>query len=303
MSAPRSVEILAPAKVNLFLEALGRRADGYHEIVTVMQAVSLCDSITLSDSPGGISLACDDPRLPTDGRNLAVRAAELMLGETRAEAGVRIGLSKAIPVEAGLGGGSSDAAAVLLGLNRLWDMGLSDDRLAELAAGLGSDVAFFIRGGTALCTGRGEKVQIVRHPNVLHYVLAVPDFGAETGKVYKALKLPLTENVKNVKVLIERLRAGATPVRDIGPLLFNRLEEPACGLYPDLVSLKEKLLGLGCEAALVSGSGSCVYGIARGREEAREVAERLEGQGSLSAVRAVESLGPCFAARGMRVSR
>ena len=258
-----TIEIQAPAKVNLFLEVLGLRDDGYHEIATVMQAVSLCDTLRLTDSAEpGIPLWCDRDDIPTGSNNLAVRAAELMIAETGAQRGVHIELTKRIPVAAGLGGGSSDAAAVLVGLNRLWDVGLDRGRLEQMAADIGSDVAFFIHGGTALCTGRGEKVDLVQSPHVLHYVLLVLNFGMDTRAIYKDAKLPLTENVKNVKIILDELCGGEVPLRNIASQVFNRLEEAAGRSHPELMPLKVRLCELGCKGALVSGSGSCVYGIA-----------------------------------------
>src|SRR3954469_7342886 len=154
------VEVLAPAKLNLFLEVLGRRPDGYHEVETLMVAVDLFDRLTFRESPSGeITLRCDDPGLPTGSENLAVRAAERLRDESGRRLGAHIDLHKSIPAGAGLAGGSSDAAAALAGLDRLWDLKTRPDRLATLASGLGSDVPFFLKAGAAICRGRGERVE------------------------------------------------------------------------------------------------------------------------------------------------
>ncbi len=287
MSTDR-IEIAAPAKVNLFLEILGRRDDGFHEIETVMQTVDLCDTVILTSCGDGISLECDSATVPDGPDNLAWKAAAVM-SELAPGRGVAIKLIKRIPVEGGLGGGSSDAAAVLRGLNTLWDVELGADRLEELAAGLGSDVAFFVRGGTALCTGRGEKIAPIPSVNVLHFVVAVPDFGASTAKIYHNVKLPLTANVKSVKFLIEGVSAEVS-VRDISGLVFNRLEQSAFELYPDLVSLRDLLLASGLSGALLSGSGSCVFGIAEDEGSAAEIAELIARQPGIAEAHAVASI-------------
>jgi len=305
-NAPSAVEIQAPAKLNLFLEVLGKRDDGYHEIATVMQTVSIFDRVRLSrrPGPGDVTLHCDGPTsagVPGGPGNLAHRAAELMMAEADCDCGIDIALTKSIPVAAGLGGGSSDAAAVLVGLNTLWDVGLGVPRLEEMAAEIGSDVPFFIRGGTSLCTGRGERVAPLASPHTLHYVVATPELGAETHNVYERVDLPLTANVENVKLIVERVTDPGATSREVASLLFNRLEEPACGLYPGLVLLKERLARLGCEGVLISGSGSCVYGIAAQQDAAREMAHELAKEGGLSGVDVARSLPAGFCERGIKV--
>ena len=301
-SGPEVVEIQAPAKVNLFLEVLGKRDDGFHEIVTVMQAVDIFDHIRLRRHSEGVTLRCGGPAsdsVPEGPENLAFKAAERMIAEAVGRPGVEIDLTKRIPAGGGLGGGSSDAAAVLVGLNRLWDVGLPPERLEGIAAELGSDVAFFVRGGTSLCTGRGEKIKPLASAHVLHYVVATPGFGSQTHRVYEKIRLPLTENVKNVNLLVERWSDPGVDPREIASQLFNRLEEPACELYPGLVSLKERLTRLGCERVLISGSGSCVYGIAAQQEAACEIAGRLSGEGDVAGVDVARSLSAGSCERGM----
>ncbi|HEV8584196.1 MAG TPA: 4-(cytidine 5'-diphospho)-2-C-methyl-D-erythritol kinase, partial [Methylomirabilota bacterium] len=178
----RGLVLNAAGKVNLVLEVLGKRDDGYHELVTVMQAVDLSDRLTLEDADG-LELRSSAPGVPTDGRNLAMRAATALRDASGVGGGARITLDKRIPVAAGLGGGSTDAAAVLLGLNRLWKLRWPLARLDEVAAGLGMDVPFFLRGGTALATGRGERVEPLRGRS-LGLVLVNPRFAVSTAETY-----------------------------------------------------------------------------------------------------------------------
>ncbi len=185
------VEALAPAKLNLFLEILGRRPDGYHEIETLMVAVNLFDQLTFADEPAGaVALTCDDPSLPTGRDNLVVKAAERLKAATGCERGARIALRKAIPAQAGLAGGSSDAAATLVGLDRLWNLRTPPGRLDELAGEIGSDVAFFLRTPAAVCRGRGEIVEAVTLPSALHFVVVCPTIGLSTADVYRNLIPP-----------------------------------------------------------------------------------------------------------------
>jgi len=291
-AAPRSIEVLAPAKLNLFLEVLGLREDGYHEIVTVTQTVSLFDSIRLTENAAEIELACSGLDVPGGSENLAWRAAEVMSRQDSGRRGVSIKLEKRIPIGAGLGGGSSDAAAVLKGLNELWSLELSIGELEGLAAGLGSDVALFIRGGTAICRGKGEKIEPVRFKHVLHYVVAMPEFGTSTKEVYRKVKSYLTPNVKNVRFLLEQFENAGGPgfAANIGSALFNRLEEVVCASYPRLARLKKRLTDLGCAGALVTGSGSCVYGIAADESSASRIAGELSGEPGLTAVYVARTL-------------
>src|SRR2546423_12641337 len=173
---PAALTLRAPAKVNLFLEVTARRPDGYHELRTLLVAVSLFDVLAFAHSPT-VRLSCTDPTLGTGPENLVVRAADLLRRHTGTKAGADIALTKRIPVQAGLGGGSSDAATALVGLNRLWKLGLGRDDLIGLAAEVGSDVAFFLRPPACWCTGRGEDVTPWPMGGRLHLVLACPPFG------------------------------------------------------------------------------------------------------------------------------
>ena len=181
-----ALTVRAPAKVNLFLEVLGRRPDGYHAVETLMLGVSLFDGLEFRDDPAGaVRLACTDPALGTGPDNLVVRAADLLRQRTGHPGGAAVRLVKRIPWAAGLAGGSSDAAATLAGLNRLWRLGLTREALAELASELGSDVAFFLSPPAAWCTGRGEIVSPLRPGKRLHLVVVSPATGLSTPEVYR----------------------------------------------------------------------------------------------------------------------
>jgi 4-diphosphocytidyl-2-C-methyl-D-erythritol kinase len=272
------VEVLAPAKLNLFLEVLGRRPDGYHEIESLMVAVSLEDSVTFSDDPSGeISLRCSEPTLPVGGDNLVVMAAERLKASARSLRGARIVLNKAIPAESGLAGGSSDAAATLVALDRLWDLRLPGERLRDLAAEIGSDVTFFIQGPAAVCRGRGERVEAVPLKGSYHFVLVRPPVGISTADVYRRVVPP--EEPRPIGPILEALSHGG--FAELGRSLFNRLQPVAEALRPELVRVKDALASLGplLNGFLMSGSGSAYFGLCPDSAAASRAAEILKPLG------------------------
>jgi len=272
------VEVLAPAKLNLFLEVLGRRPDGYHELESLMVAVDLYDEMTFREEEGGaIALECDDPSLPVDGRNLVVRAAELLRAESGCRSGARITLKKAIPAQAGLAGGSSDAAATLAALDRLWDLKTPPGRLAEMAGRVGSDVAFFLNGPAAVCRGRGERVEAASLPIPLHFVLVAPKVGLSTADVYHRLKPP--EDPESIGPALAALSAGDPEA--LGRALLNRLQPVAESIRPELARVREALADLGplLSGSLMSGSGSAYFGLGRDPAAAGRAAEALKPLG------------------------
>jgi 4-diphosphocytidyl-2-C-methyl-D-erythritol kinase len=283
--------IWAPAKVNLFLEVLGKRPDGYHEIATLMVTVGLFDTLVLREGPAGaIRLRCTHAGL-TDGQdNLVVRAAHLLREHTGCGRGAEIRLIKRIPLAAGLAGGSTDAAATLAGLNRLWRLGLARDELAGLAARLGSDVPFFLHAPAAWCTGRGEHVVPISLGTTLHFVLLCPPFGLSTADVYRKAAVPQTP--LNGNALRHAVEAGA--VQDIGRLLHNRLQEAAFELRPELARYRQRLAQSGAAGWLMSGSGSTFFALCRGRAEARRLARDLRNRADekLERVYLVRSCSP-----------
>jgi 4-diphosphocytidyl-2-C-methyl-D-erythritol kinase len=272
------VEVLAPAKLNLFLEILGRRPDGYHEIESLMVAVDLYDRLSCAvDASGALTLRCDDPALPLGMENLVVRAAERLRAESRCPLGATFELAKSIPAQAGLGGGSSDAAATLVALDHLWNLRLGPDRLNALAGEIGSDVAFFLHGPAAVCRGRGERVEPSSMTQTLHFVLVCPPVGLSTADVYRNLNPP--DRPRPIGPVLEALVAGRPEA--LGRSLFNRLQGVAQRLKPELVRVTDALASLGplFYGHLMSGSGSACFGLARDRGAAEAAVQRLETLG------------------------
>lgn len=251
--------IHAPAKLNLFLDVLHRREDGYHEIDTVIQAIDLCDRLDFLPADRGVSLRCSDPDLPEGPENLVYRAAEAVLEESGDPRGVEINLTKRIPTGGGLGGGSSDAASTLVGVDRLLGTGLPKPVLDRLAQGIGSDVPFFLTGGAARCRGRGERVEPIPAAAQYEFLVVWPGFGCSTAEVYRRFRFGLTPK-KGGGSLVARaiLSAGA---RQLGAGLFNGLEQVVCKIHPELLVIRQTLerfpfLGVG-----MTGSGSCLFGL------------------------------------------
>jgi 4-diphosphocytidyl-2-C-methyl-D-erythritol kinase len=268
-----------PAKINPVLEVLGKRPDGYHELALVFQAVSLYDELAFFKEKEGVRLEVTrSPHpLPADDSNLVLKAAKLFLKEImKDKGGVHIQLKKEIPLAAGLGGGSSDAAATLRGLDWFFKTGLEEGRLQALAAQLGSDVPFFLTGGTALGTGRGEKITPWEAGPEISLVLVKPDLGLSTPDVYRSGKAVMT-NGEKAKGFLPLWREGN--IKKIGESLYNGLEPAAFSLLPEVEEIKKQLLDSGALGALVSGSGPTVFALAESREKAEEIAWKLEGEG------------------------
>lgn len=271
-SGPRSLVLRASAKVNLALEVLGRRPDGYHEIATVLQAIDLSDRLVLEDADGGIELRCDTQAIPTDRQNLAWRAADLLRRAAGVARGVRIRLWKRIPVAAGLGGGSSDGAAVLYGCNRLWRLGWDTARLATLATELGMDVPFFLRGGRALATGRGEILRPLPPAPGLTLVIVNPGVPLSTREVYARVPGDLRGDGTRVAALVRALDRGP---RAVAAALHNALEGVVERRCPVLGELKAALAKAGALGCVMSGSGPTVVGVAASARHARAIREAL----------------------------
>jgi len=257
--------------VNLALEVLGRRTDGYHEVVTVMQAIDLSDRVVLEDGER-LELRTTTPGIPTDASNLALRAAMLLSDAAGVDRGVRITLDKRIPVAAGLGGGSTDAAAVLLGCNRLWGLRWSVDRLADVAALLGMDVPFFLRGGAAVGTGRGEHVTRMRGM-ALALVLVNPRYASSTAEAYGRLTPAMYSDGGRTRALARAVRARRT--QRVAEGLYNGLEAAVAPVQPEVARMKAGLRAAGALGALMSGSGPTVFGIARSLDHARQIQRRV----------------------------
>ena len=268
------ISLKAPAKINLFLEILGKRDDGYHEIETVMQEIDLVDNLQFEEIQEGVKLKCNDKNIPSDENNLVCKAANLILNECGIKKGVLISLEKNIPVGAGLGGGSSDAAATLKALNLLWKIGLNDAELMEFAAKLGSDIPFFIKGKTALCSGRGEKITPIEVKSEMNYLVIFPHINISTATIYRNLKIDLTKKIIDVSFFLNALKHPK--VAGISKLLFNRLEEVVFTTYPDLLDVKKALDHFDFCGLSVSGSGSAFFGLCRDRQQAKAIKSKIE---------------------------
>jgi 4-diphosphocytidyl-2-C-methyl-D-erythritol kinase len=267
-----AVVVRAPAKVNLFLEVLARRPDGYHDLTTLMVAVSLYDTLEFREaSAGSLALKCDVPTLSTGPDNLVNRAAALLQRHTGVQTGAAIRLWKRIPMQAGLAGGSSDAAATLAGLNALWRLGLDRGELATLGAELGSDVPFFLAGPAAWCTGRGERVESIKLGRPLDFVLASPSVGLSTADVFRNLTVP-AEPIDGRAI---RQAATRGEVDELGHRLFNRLQPVAERLCPMVGDLFRRLIDLGSAGTLMTGSGTTVFALCRDPGEALRIARSL----------------------------
>jgi 4-diphosphocytidyl-2-C-methyl-D-erythritol kinase len=281
----RGLKILAPAKVNLFLAILGKRADGYHEIRSLMQSISLFDIIRIEAGDGNTTIQCPGyPELENED-NLIIRAVHLLEKETALRLALSIRLQKRIPPGGGLGGGSSDAAAVLSELNRLQENPIRSGRLGALAGQLGSDVPFFLNKGTAMASGRGEQIDPWPYFPSWWYILIFPGFSISTTWAYSQVKIPLTEEKKIF--IISNLKKG----REFSEKerFKNDLEEFIFPSFPVLGKIKKALLEQGCFQALMSGSGSTVFGIWQDRQKACEAFKQLKKQG----------WGKVFLARGL----
>jgi 4-diphosphocytidyl-2-C-methyl-D-erythritol kinase len=267
MTRTDRVFVPAFAKINLTLDVLGKRADGYHELASVMQTVALADTIALRRREDeAIKLVCDQPELENE-QNLAVRAANL-LRSTQSAWGLTIELAKRIPTQAGLGGGSSDGAAVLVALNVLWRLGYDDEALTRLAAKLGSDVPFFIHGGTALIEGRGEVVTPLPEGEPLWVVLAKPDVGVSTAAVFGALRQEDWTNGDDTAAVVAAICAGQPLPFD---RLSNALEPGVLGGSREVTEVRQRLLDAGAPVVRLSGSGPTLFAPFRTLQEATEV--------------------------------
>ena len=276
-----------PAKINIFLEVLGKRTDGYHEVTTVMQTVELHDRLFFSVKESGIDIHCSDSSVPTDERNLVFKTAQLLLAETGKSCGVSVRMEKKIPVASGLGGASSDSAGTFLALNRLWNLGLTKEDLLNLSRKVGTDIAFFIKlamddfsgfsGGTLLGEGRGNEMMHLPHLPVSWLILIAPAFHLSTKWVYENLLLGLTRERRDFKIVIDALESQDLHL--ISKLLFNRLGEVVVSKYPDIDRIKSRLLQMGAAGALMTGSGPVVFGLADDENKAREIAERISNNG------------------------
>ena len=276
----RAVKENAYAKINLYIDVVGKRQDGFHEIKTVMHTVSLCDEITVTLNSFGTTnvhvMLGGNRRLPTDSRNLAVSAANLFLSRAGINADITIKLNKKIPVAAGLAGGSTDAAATLRALNKLFKRPFADRALISIAEELGSDVPFCLLGGTAICEGRGEVIKRLTSNLNLHTVIAVAEEHVSTPFAYSLLDEEYSDFKKqhtsgNLDSILSAVQSG-----DCGTVeLYNIFESVILPKFTGAAAIKQRLLDMGATHALMSGSGPSVFGIFKNEAEARSAAEIL----------------------------
>jgi len=276
------LEKKSPCKVNLLLNILGKRADGFHELETVMQPVNFFDELVFARGGNGIQLSCSDKNLPTDSKNLVFRAAENFLASAKISDGVKIHLEKKIPLAAGLGGGSGNAATTLLALNELFGSPLAAEKLFEIAAALGSDIPFFLQNKPARATGRGEKIQPLENFPALRgkaFLLIHPGFGISTPWAYQNLaRFPKALNVEKgrAKKLISLMQTA--DLKTAAAEFYNSLEAPALEKFPILELFQGFLRANGALAALMSGSGSTTFAIAENISAAEMLLEKFKSR-------------------------
>ncbi|MGD6903125.1 4-(cytidine 5'-diphospho)-2-C-methyl-D-erythritol kinase [Bacillus infantis] len=267
--------VKAPAKINLSLDVLYKRPDGYHEVEMIMTTIDLADRLELTElKKDEIRIISHNRFVPDDQRNLAYQAASLLKERFKVKQGVAITIEKTIPVAAGLAGGSSDAAAALRGLNKLWGLGLSLDELAEIGAEIGSDVSFCVYGGTALATGRGEMIKHLPAPPTCWVILAKPFIGVSTADVYRRLDLKGIHH-PNTRGMVEAIKDGnySRVCENVG----NVLEDVTLNLYPEVAQIKDQMKRFGADAVLMSGSGPTVFGLVHHDSRMHRIYNGLKG--------------------------
>ncbi|MFH1867611.1 MAG: 4-(cytidine 5'-diphospho)-2-C-methyl-D-erythritol kinase [Candidatus Omnitrophota bacterium] len=269
-----SITLNAPAKINLYLEIINKRKDGYHNIETIFQKIDLCDNLKVSIIPRGISLTCNYPHIPTHRGNLAYKAAYLMKKEFGLREGLHIDLKKKIPVAAGLGGGSSDAASVIIAVNRLFNLNISAKKLILLAKSIGADVPFFVSGhNCASGKGIGERLKEVRSRYSFYILLLLPKLRIYTKTIYSKVSFPLTKTGLNVNI-IARILSGRKSSKK-SDFLYNRLEDVVLSAYP-IVKKGKEVLSLYTDRTLLSGSGPTIFALFDKRKEAMRARDGIK---------------------------
>ena len=266
-----SIELFTNAKINLRLDILGKRPDGYHDIRTVFQKITLGDELSIAIAKSGIEVECDHPQVLDNEGNLAFTAAKTLLERYKIKDGLRIAIKKRIPVAAGLGGGSSNAASTLMGINQLFELGLTDEELMGIGRTIGADVPFFIFGNSALATGIGDLLEpLILNPR-LWLLLITPDTPISTAWAYGNIRRGLTKSVNNITIpqCINHLAEVIT-------ILSNDLEEVVIPHHPFIQTIKDELQDKGAKGSLMSGSGSTVFGIFESEGETQEALAQIK---------------------------
>lgn len=265
----------APAKINLILDVIGKREDGFHEMQMVMTTIDLADRLTLNlREDDKIKISSNSAFMPLDERNIVYKAADLLRETYKLEQGVNITIDKHIPIAAGLGGGSSDAAAVLRGLNKLWGLSCSLEELAQLGAQIGSDVPFCVYGRTAYATGRGEEIELIDEIPQCWVVLVKPEKGISSWTIFENLDLNNLSHYDTPKML------QAIKEKDYGEVIRyagNALEEVSSQQQPLITRVKEKMLEFGADTAVMSGTGPTIYALTQKRSKAQKMVNGLKG--------------------------
>ncbi len=265
------LKVTAPAKINLFLDILGTLDNGFHSLFMVMQSVDLCDEITVDKGDGGITLTCSDTRLPQDEKNIAYKAAKAFFDATDIEPNAVIHIEKKIPFEAGLAGGSADAAAVIVGLDELYGTQLSKQTMCEIGLKVGSDVPFCIKGGTCIAQNRGEVLSRVKHLKKCHIVLAKPEKGVSTAQAFAAADKAHIYHPDNLKMLEACSNGDFDGICKHASNVFEQVIEVV-----ERVEIKEVMRLCGARLYQMSGSGPTVFGIFEDKEKAEKCCEELK---------------------------
>lgn len=271
------MKVRTNAKINLYLDVVDKYPDGFHKIESIFQTVTLSDTLIFYEIPRGICITTNDALLPTDEKNIVYKTVKKVKDITRIEKGIHVHIKKSIPICAGLGGGSANSAGTLYAINKLWNLGLSDDNLVDIAKGLGSDVPYFLRGGTQAVTGKGEILSALTPIQDTWVVLIHPPLSLSTAKVYQhpALKIRPPHGIGNKYSLRFRKVMYELQKSNWRKVIYNRLELPAFCIYPKLYELKLKIKHMGFPYVGMTGSGSTFFVIVESKKQGKELIQRL----------------------------
>ena len=274
----KKIQINSYSKINLTLNVLKKRKDGYHEIESIMQSVNLADKVIITEKREGITVKCNNPQVPVDINSLAYKTAEKILNKYRIKRGVKIEIDKKIPLASGMAGGSANSATILVGINKFFDLKLRNEELWGIGEELGMDVPFCIQNGTALAYHKGEKLTPLLPLNPFLWAIIInPDFKISTQWAYNNINIGKNKTtMNNTRNMLNALKVG-TP-EEIAKNLFNSFESVIIKKYPEIEKVKDRLIEEGALGALMSGSGPSVFGIAKSQEEALKIYKKLKSE-------------------------